>query len=806
MSTKFLRKIALYGLGAVSAFVILGGGILLWLMRGPVPAGNADIAFNKLTAPVTIDYGPYGTPVIHAGNRSDSIRALGFVTARDRLFQMDLMRRKSAGRLAEIFGPMALGSDIRARSFGFNRVAEAVVSKLPDLHRRYLEAYADGVNRFINGSEAKGFEFTLLNYRPEPWKIQDSILTALGMFDILNGWNEEEERMLSVMEASLPKALVAFLTPDTDPFTDELQSRAPSRRPATPIPVAEMSAELRKKDTIPPHQPLSEAVPFKGMIPGSNAWAVSAAKTADGRAILANDMHLHLSVPTIWYRSEVFYGNTHAAGVTLPGLPLIIAGSNRQLAWGETNLAADFLDLVSLDINPDNPGEYKVADSWQPYERITEKITVKGEKDHELIIKQTRWGPLSERLLLGKPVAVRWSALDEAAFNFNLFDLEQAETMEQALSIANRAGTPPLNFLAADENGHIGWTLMGKIPKRFGGDGSVSRSWANGSVGWRGYIDEDELPRQIDPPEGFLVSANDRRLGKDYPHVIGRQFAPGFRAFRISQLLENKQYTDEKSMFEWQLDVESAFYDFYHRLALSVLSDDALKKDPGLPELRDYLVAWDGKADSGSVGFPLLVEFRKQLAQSVFQPFLASCYRRDNYFRYSWTYIDTPLQALLTEKIPDLLPDSADYRNWDEFILAQLRRSAQRLKSDHAAGDLAELSWGKVNKAHFTHPFSRLVPFLGFLLDMPADELSGCTECVRVATARFGASERLVVSPSHLEHAILQIPGGQSGHPLSPFYRDQQDYWVNGVPIPLLADGSGGHRLTLTPAPRRSND
>lgn len=793
MIKKFLYS--MYLLVGLVILVIVASYVIL---RHSLPEVDGEIEFKALFNPVTINSDRHGIPVIHAENRTDAIRALGYITARDRLFQMDLMRRKNAGRLAEIFGQQAADSDARARTLGFNRVAQAVVTKLSPQHRHYLEAYAEGVNRFIGQSKTLPFEFTVLDYRPRAWSAQDSILAALGMFDMLTAWSEQEERMLTVMDKFLSKDIVAFLTPDTDRYTDELLNHAPSQRPSKPIPVSAMATALAGTYRFYNNMQIADAVRMNDSLPGSNAWLVSASKTRDGRAILANDMHLGISVPTVWYRAEVNYGDIHAAGVTLPGLPVLIAGSNNHLAWGGTNLSGDFLDLVSLDINPDDPEEYKFAGHWRHFEDITEKIFVKDGKTQELHIRNTLWGPVSPELLLNKPVAIHWSALDEKAVNLALIDMEQAETLEQALDIANRTGGPQLNFLTADDKGHIAWTIMGKIPDRTGGDGSLSRSWADGTTGWNGYVDARLMPRAIDPAEGFLVSANNRRLGKDYPYIIGRQYADGYRAHRISRILKQNQKIDEKAMFELQLDVQTDFFTFYQELALSVLTPEIVDIEPELAELRTTLLAWNGRANENSVGLPLLVEFRKQLAKTVFKPFLAACSKADQNFRYSWTYIDTPLQSLLTEKVPELLPDSINYHNWNEFIRGQLKQSAKLLRTKYPDTELSELHWGKVNTAHITHPFSRVFPMLGALLDMPEDELAGCYKCIRVASPHFGASERLVVSPGHLQDAIMHMPEGQSGHPLSPYYRDQQEYWIKGAPLPLLS-GVSEHQLVLKP-------
>jgi Penicillin amidase. len=477
-----------------------------------MPQLDGTVQLDRLTAEVRVQTDAHGMPVINAANRVDAVRALGYVTARDRLFQMELMRRKSAGRLAEIFGDMALDSDIKARTYGFHREAKAILAKLPPAHQQYLQSYADGVNRYMAESGKLPFEFTVLGYQPGPWTPEDSLLVVLGMCENLTAGEERGERMLSVMEKTLPDAAMRFLTPDTDFYTEQLQKQAESLRPAQAIPVEALATALAHQSS--DKTPLAQLVQQSDLMVGSNAWAVSGKKTWDGRAILANDMHLGISVPNTWYRIELNYGAVHAAGLTLPGTPLLIAGSNRHIAWGATNLSGDFLDLVRLEINPANPDQYRVGEQWQRFDEYPETIIVKGSAAKQIVVKQTRWGPVANQPLLDQPVAIHWTALDVDAFNLNLFDLEQGETLEQAVTIVNSSGGPQLNILLADDKGSIAWTVMGKIPKRFGNDGLVSRSWADGRVGWNGYVEPEDLPRVIDPPEGILASANDRRLGQ----------------------------------------------------------------------------------------------------------------------------------------------------------------------------------------------------------------------------------------------------------------------------------------------------
>jgi penicillin amidase len=295
------------------------------------------------------------------------------------------------------------------------------------------------------------------------------------------------------------------------------------------------------------------------------------------------------------------------------------------------------------------------------------------------------------------------------------------------------------------------------------------------------------------------VTANNRMLGREYPYVIGHQFVNGYHAYRITERLRDMDRISERDMLNLQLDTVSRFYDYYQHLALEVLTPRALDEKPALGALRRTLEAWDGRAEVASLGFGLLSRFRKALATAVFTPFLASCQQYDRAFVYHWTYIDTPLQQMLTEKPPQLLPDPQRYASWEAFILGVLEASARQLQEQYGVTSLLELKWGRMNKAWFHHPFSHAIPALGWLLDIGGDELPGCSYCVRVAHGSAGANMRLVISPGHPQDGVLHMPGGQSGQWLSPHYADQHPYWVQGLPQAFAA-GPPRHTLRLLPA------
>lgn len=324
----------------------------------------------------------------------------------------------------------------------------------------------------------------------------------------------------------------------------------------------------------------------------------------------------------------------------------------------------------------------------------------------------------------------------------------------------------------------------------------VSRSWANGAYGWDGYIPPKALPRIVNPASGFIVNANQRMLDMNYPHVIGHDFDTGYRAQRISERLAEMNKITEQDLLHLQLDTQAEFYRDYQRLALSLLDTG---NEAAESSLRISLNNWDGLAERESVGLAVLIEFRRLLLDTVIAPFMVECRRLDPAFRFYWGAIDEPLQQLLEAKLPELLPDKARYRDWDTFLHSVLKEAERNTRERYRIVAPKTLAWGKTNQVVMAHPFSTSLPWLQGLLDMPQKALAGCPVCVRWHEPGGGASERMVVSPGKENTGILHMPGGQSGHPLSPHYRDQQPAWLAGQALPFLS-GSPVHRLNFLPA------
>ena len=763
-----------------------------------IPQLDGSFNLEGLEQPVEVHFDASGIPTVMAKTRDDAYRSLGLIHARDRLFQMDVARRKMSGRLSEVFGKKALEMDKTQRVFQFDSAAHRIFQHLPRDQQDLLEAYTEGVNASLINSKSLPFEFLALKYQPESWKPTDSILVALVMFQTLSD-QEKDERMLTVMKRALPEDLFKFLTPDSDPYTKTLLGGNTSRRPEASIPTESILKIISKQKS--PEQSLTN-IDEDTISLGSNNWVVSGKRTQNNRAILANDMHLPLNVPNTWYRAKLSYETSHLSGLTLPGLPLVVAGSNTHIAWGFTNVDGDFLDLVSLKLDKEHPGRYRTSAGWKELESHEESIKVKDEPTVKITVRSTIWGPLSEVPLIGNPVAIHWSALDPEAVNLNMVNMDQAETLLSAIDIMNRSGSPPQNVVLADELGHIAWTYMGAYPKRMGMDGSVSEDWSNPQRGWNHYIEPKELPRVIDPPDGILVTANNRTLGKNYTYPIGHSFSHSYRAYRIRQLLEEKPNMDEKDMLEIQLDTRSEPFDYYRDLALSILHDEDLNSDPDMLDAEASIAQWDGHMNPSSTGIALLIEWKALLSKSVLSPLMKQCENTAPDFTYRWKQYETPLRSLISERDERTISKSIAM-NWNQLLISTLRTSVETLKSKAHVVSIRDLRLADVNKVRIEHPFSQKMPIASHLLDMPEIDGACNSMCIKVLTGKNGASERMVISPSHESMAILQMPAGQSGHPFSRNYRDQQDSWASGAPTPFEPSKTE-HVLNLIPMNNRS--
>ncbi|MEE4380349.1 MAG: penicillin acylase family protein [Candidatus Competibacteraceae bacterium] len=786
-----------------SGLLILGiaGGVWLYAqLHNSLPQLNGQLSLAGLSDRVTIQRDGLGIPTIHGTNRLDVAHATGFVHAQDRFFQMDLLRRVAAGELAEIVGIAALPKDRAARIHRFRTRAREVLPTFPETDQTLIARYTNGVNAGLSALAAPPFEYLLLRTTPQPWQPEDTLLVIYAMYLDLQGREAKRESFYGIMHDVLPAELFAFLAPPGTEWDAPLQGLVFS----TPAPPGPEVLDLRRQ----PPTPLAENdQPFRHtdetVATGSNNWAVTGSETAHGSALLADDMHLGLSVPNIWYRVSLVYPADNGqerqiTGATLPGAPAIVVGSNGHVAWGLTNSQGDWNDLVLLTSPMDDPETYLTPEGPRRFQQVQETIAVKDAADDILTIRETHWGPVYDTDHQGRLRALRWVAHDQEAVNLGLLRLETATTVDQAMTVAQQTGVPAQNFVVADADGHIGWTILGPIPRRFGHSGRTPQIWADGSRGWDGWLQPAEYPRIVDPLSGRLWTANARVVSSEWLAKIGYGgYRLGARAQQIRDALITMEGPDEQDMLALQLDDRALFLSRWQDLLLTVLTPETLDDNSSRRELRHYVENWGGRAAVDSVGYRLVRNFRGAVSNRVFTPLVVACIQADEHFNYDWIrQQEGPLWRLITEQPQNLL--DSRYSDWQQLLLAGVDDVLEQQANE--GSDLTTYTWGAHNTSRIDHPFSRFVPWLEAWLDMPDIALPGDINMPRVQTPTAGASQRMVVSPGREEQGIFHMPAGQSGHPLSPHYRDGHQAWVQGRPSAFLP-GSPVNTLTLIPTP-----
>ena len=764
---KWVKRLALF---LVLAFAVAGSWIY-YLVRASLPDIDGDVELEGLSAPVSVVRDANGVATLRAENRLDSSRALGFVHAQERFFQMDLMRRRAAGELAELVGAGALPLDRKHRVHRMRARAQRSVAASSAPERARLEVYTEGVNAGLAALGASPFEYLLLRQEPRPWVVEDSVLVVASMFFELNDADGHYESTLGLIHDVLPPELAAFLSPigtDWDaPVEGEVIATPPFPGPgvvhAEPVSVSE--------------------APVQTMTLGSNNWAVAGTRTTHGGALLASDMHLGHAVPNIWYRAVLRTGANTAVGVTLPGTPFLVAGSNTHVAWGFTNSNGDWVDLVEIEMHPERTDTYRTAEGWAAFDVHEETIRVADGVPEVFTVRETIWGPIVDEDHEGTPRAARWIAHDVGGINLNLSKLETAATLDEALAIAQQSGMPPQNFVCVDAAGAIAWTIAGRIPRRFGFDGRLPSSWADGTRGWDGWLDAEDYPVIRNPEAGVIWTANARVVGGAKLKKLGDgNYDLGARARQIRDALLTLQEASERDMLDVQLDDRALFMGTWRDFFLDTIEDERLRR-----VIDDE---WTGRASTDSVGYRVVRELRLAVYEEVLSTITAEARAADARFNiWAQRQWEGPVWKLVTEKPEHLVPPP--HASWDAWINDIVARTVAEWDEP-----LEARTWGAARMSDIRHPLSRGVPFLSRWLDMPSRPLPGDSHMPRVQSPTHGASERLVVSPGREDEGLFHMPGGQSGHPLSPYYGAGHEDWEQGRPTPLLP-GPTVYTLTL---------
>lgn len=795
------RWLKIVGISLI-VIILVAAIVVGWTYRaiaGSVALLDGEFEVAGLELPLTIERDVLGVPTIRGSNRLDVALGLGFVHAQERFFQMDLMRRQAAGELSELFGAGALPADRASRLHQFRMRARRVIETMSETEREIVDAYTSGVNSGLATLKEKPFEYVLLRMMPAPWRAEDSVLVLYAMYFVLNDDTGDSESDLGLLEELLPAELAAFLAPLGTEWDAPIVGEAFE---TPPIP----GVELPPDAVVAASSDVSQASVLKAQaLVGSNNWAVGGSRTTDGRAILANDMHLGMAVPNTWYRAMLEWpaadgcGASHRlVGVTLPGSPALVAGSNTRVAWGFTNSQGDWSDLVILETAPDDRNRYLTPEGWLTIENHTETIVVRDGEPESIEVRVTIWGPIVDQDHLGRPRAVRWIAHDQGGANLGMLGLEHVSTVHEAFGVANLAGIPPQNFVCADSDGNIGWTIIGRIPRRFGHSGRIPTSWADGEHGWEGWLAPGDYPRVVNPDNGIIWTANSRVVSDEMLKKVGHGgYDLGARARQIRDDLFALENPDEKAMLAVQLDDRALFLERWRSFLLDLLDEEALGENPTRSEFRDLIeTTWTGRASIDSQAFRLVRAYRAFTFERIYDRLTARCEAADEGFNiFRIQQAEGPLWRLITERPAHLMDPNT--KSWREELLEIVDSTISYYQDDSGAG-LADQTWGQRNILVMRHPLSRAVPALSRWLDMPHQPLPGDSDMPRVQSPGWGASERLAVSPGREDEGYFHMPAGQSGHPLSPFFGAGHDAWAEGLPTPLLP-GSTETVLTLVP-------
>lgn len=779
---------------------MLAAGLFL---RGSLARLDGTHLAPGLHAPVSVARDAVGVPLISGSDRFDVAYATGFVHAQERFFQMDLLRRTAAGELAELFGPRALGADKTHRLHRFRARAEAALLALAPDDRKLLERYVSGINDGLENLAARPFEYALIGARPRIWSAADSLLVIWAMYFDLQGNQAARELARGWIARHSSIEQRAFLLPEATQWDVPLDAPgvlAPAGAipPKAPHWWGKASAKNKNAD---PALTVAGADAIDSV--GSNNWALAGSRTDDGAAIVSDDMHLGLRLANIWYRAALRFPDASGVmrrivGVTLPGAsPLVVAGSNGRVAWGFTNSYGDYLDLVELGFDAGRPGLVRTPAGWERLLSHEETILVKGAPAEPLLVRESSLGPLRE--VAGRSYAVHWVAHAAAAVNMNVKQLESAGTLDEALAVAATMGIPAQNFVAGDDRGNIGWTIGGALPRRARPGLASTFPLMEGEAGasWQGTLGPADYPRIRNPASGQLSTANSRQLmGADSALLGDGGFDLGARGRQVRDgLTALGPKVNEMGAYGVALDDRAIFMAGWRERAIAALDGAAVDKVPQRAQFLGLLQSgWDGRASVDSVAYPLARRFMYALYDILFAGANAEMARLDDKASMAGATSRWPvvIARLLDEQPAAWLPQG--YANWQAVQLAAIDQVIQEATGN--GRQLADVTWGERNTAAITHPISPAVPWLRRWLTAPPDMLPGDSHMPRVSGPAFGQSERLTVSPGKEERGLFNMPGGQSGHPWSPFFLAGHDDWVAGRPVPLLP-GPPRHVLTF---------
>ncbi len=782
--------------------VIAAASLAWWFIYRPLPQIDGSASLPGLQREVTVERDRWGVPHILAASVEDLAEAQGYVMAQDRLWQMDLLRRAARGQLSEILGVTTLNIDKSFRTYGFGRAAERDAALLDAESRKVMEAYARGVNQFIEQHKKNlPLEFSLLRYEPRPWQPSDTLAISGYMYRTLTDTWERELNRAKVAERagadrakdlfSEEAAMDRFVVGDPKVIDDGSQRSAADaddeddeddlqpdtvlkadRGASGGVLTAESDPDLTSALAESIQEFLQESKNEIRQGLGSNNWVVSGAHTATGKPLLANDTHLELSIPSIWYEIHLTAPGWNVKGFTLPGAPMVIIGHNERIAWGFTNNGADVQDLYVETFNAASPDEYRMKGAWTKAQIIDETIHVKGQQDEHLQVTVTRHGPVVHREG-DKAYALRWTATEPGGLANSYNWLGKARNWKEFREIMKRVWGPGQNAVYADVEGNIGYVMAARVPIRKKGHGEVPVPGDTDDYEWTGYIPFEQLPQALNPESGLIVTANARVVGPNYKPYLTDRWEEPYRTARIYDLLHDRHDLRPEDMLKVQTDTYSYPHVFLADQLLAA-TKTASPRDPRAKQLIDGLKDWNGIADADSPEVSFLHATRSTAIALLLEPFVGK-----DFTLYQWRSM-TFLQKILTDRPAKWLP--AAYKSYDELLAAAADIAVTNLAEQSKSERVEDWAWKRFNSLDMFHPLGRegvLKRFLS-ITDKPQ---SGTLYSVRAPTKIHGPAMRFVGDPGNWDESILLIPAGQSGQPGSSHYSDQFSYWYEGKPI-----------------------
>lgn len=798
---SILRKLSIVAFLVVLAGIVIVLTYLYSITRAALPQLDGSLKVIGLAAKVTITRDVHGVPTIEASSLEGVFFAQGYVTAQDRLWQMDAMRRFAAGELSEILGPSQMALDREQRILGLREAARRSMEQMSIRDRQFMEAYARGVNAYMQSrAQHLPIEFRIVDYTPKPWTVEDSMLMGVNMVKDLNHGYYRAALQKEKILAKLGPELTADLY-----VNSSWHDRPPMKGPVR-------MDDLQDEDSDAPddNDMTRLSPPFLGSVnaaagsldlfrPGSNNWVVSGAHTVSGKPLLSNDMHLRHQMPNLWYEVHLRAAGLDVVGVSLPGLPFVIVGHNQRIAWGFTNVGPTVEDVYVETF--DDRGQYRTPQGWRDPEHRREVIHVRGASDQVMDVSLTRHGPIITELIPGeaRQIALRWTVYDGVHNPF--FDIDTAQNWSDFTRALSTWNAPAQNAVYADIDGHIGYHATGNIPIRASGDGSLPEDGSNDDHEWKSFVPFDKLPNVYDPAWGVIATANGRITPDNYPYSLASDWDAPWRTERIYHVLESGKKFSAADMLALQTDVYSAFDRFCAERFVYAL-DHSPQLSARARQARDLMRDWDGRLNKESAAATIEHQSREQLTRLLLEPKLGAATNQEgqlNWRDYQWFMSSVWLENVLLKQPKRWLP--ANYADYDALLTAAVEAV---VKGPNAPVDLTDWHWGKASPLYIQHPVLGHLPLINRWTGPGTVEQSGGAFTVKQSNRDLGPSERMTVDLSDLDQSTLNLVTGQAGSFLSPYYMDQWKAWYDGttMTVPFSSaeiERTKKHRLLLEP-------